>query len=455
MPAGSALLGDPPDGAARARQIVEGLGDGFLSLDAEWRITDCNSALERFLNLPRLALVGRTIWNITGVTRTTPFAVLARRVATTREAEEAEITFARRGDNRLLSVRVFPVAGGVGAVWRDITEIRAAGLALAESEARYRELADGTPAAAWLTRKDGTLEFINQAMAEALDRPREALLGDGWLDTVDPDEKPLLLKARLAAWSAHTNFDYEGRFRRLDGGVRMIQLHGRPRFDRSGAFNGFVGLAADVTDVRAAERQQALLIDELNHRVRNTLATVRSIVRLTLRDGGSASELEERLTARLLTLSTAHDVLTREHWDSADLADIARAAVAPVVEANRITFVGPAVRLAPNVVVALTMALHELATNALRHGALASPAGQVRLTWTAGDDWVDLEWRESGGEAVSPPELSGFGTRLLRRGLAGELGQGAELIFAPTGLICRIRAAKAPRPGNPPGAGLH
>jgi two-component sensor histidine kinase len=280
-------------------------------------------------------------------------------------------------------------------------------------------------------------------MADALDRPRESLLGDGWLAAVDPDEKPSLLKARLAAWSAHTNFDYEGRFRRSDGVMRMIQLHGRPRFDRSGGFNGFVGRAEDVTDARAAERRQTLLIEELNHRVRNTLATVQSIVRLTLRDGGSASDLEERLTDRLTALSKAHDVLTREHWESVDLADIARAAVAPLVEAHRISFAGPEVGMPPNVVVALTMALHELATNALKHGALATAAGQVRLSWTMADRWVDLEWRESGGETVSPPQLSGFGTRLLRRGLAGDLGQGAEFVFAPTGLICRIRATTA------------
>jgi PAS domain S-box-containing protein len=439
MPDGS-LRDEPPDRVERAREIVEGLGDGFLSLDADWRITDCNGALERFLNLPRLALLGRTIWSVTGVTRTTPFAVLARRVAATREAEEAEITFARRGDMRLLAVRVVPVARGVDALWRDITEIRAAGLALAESEGRYRELADGTPAAAWLTRKDGTLEFVNQAMADALGRPREALLGDGWLNAVDPGDKPALFKARLAAWSAHTNFDYEGRFRRTDGAPRIIQMHGRPRFDRSGAFNGFVGMAADVTDARAAERRQNLLIDELNHRVRNTLATVQALVRLTLREAAPTPELEARLTDRLMTLSTAHDVLVRQHGYSADLADIARAAVAPLVEAARISFTGPAVRLSPNVAVVLSMALHELATNALKHGALATPEGRVRMTWTAVDRAVDLEWRENGGAPVSPPEETGFGSQLLGRGLAGVLGQGAELVFAPTGLICRIRA---------------
>jgi PAS domain S-box-containing protein len=439
MPDGS-LRDDPPDRVERAREIVEGLGDGFLSLDADWRITDCNGALERILNLPRLALLGRTIWSITGVTRTAPFGVLARRVAATREAEEAEITFAKRGDMRLLAVRVVPVSRGVDALWRDITEIRAAGLELAESEARYRELADDTPAPAWLTRKDGMLEFINQAMADALGRPRETLLGDGWLDAVDPADRPSFVKARLAAWSAHTNFDHEGRFHGSDGRFRIIQMHGRPRFDRAGAFNGYVGMAADVTEARDAERRQNLLIDELNHRVRNTLATVQALVRLTLRQGGPAPELEARLTDRLMTLSTAHDVLMRRHGYSAELADIARSAVTPLVEAGRISFAGPTARLSPNVAVGLSMALHELATNALKHGALATPEGRVRMTWTAVDQGVDLEWRESGGELVSPPERTGFGSQLLRRGLAGMLGQGAELVFAPTGLICRIRA---------------
>jgi PAS domain S-box-containing protein len=431
---------DPPDGVDRARQIVEGLGDGFLSLDAEWRITDCNRVIERFLNRRRRSLLGREIWKISGVAIGSPFGVLARRVATTRAAEEAEVAYPRRRDRRLLTVRVFPLGAGIGAVWRDITEIRAAGLELAEREANYRELADGTPAAAFLSRADGTLAFLNQAMTDALGRPREALLGDGWMNAIDPDDRATALQARSEWRTTHSSFDYEGRFRRADGTLRIIQLHGRPRFDRSGAFNGHAGMATDVTDARAAERRQQLLIDELNHRVKNTLSTVLSLVRQTFGQDELAKDRIRRLTDRLMALSAAHDVLTQELWESADLAVIAPAAVQPHADGGRIAFVGPTARVAPHIALALSMALHELATNALKHGALATPSGRVQVTWTLADDTIELEWRERDGAAVSAPERAGFGSRLLGRALATDLGRAAELIFAPEGLICRIRA---------------
>ncbi len=439
------MRADPPkvgalDSPEHARQIVEGLGDGFLSLDADWRITDCNRVIEVYLNRRRRSLLGREVWTISGVAQNSPFAVLARRVATTRVAEEAEVVLSRRRNRRLLTVRVFPLGTGIGATWRDITEIRAAGLRLAESEARYRELADGIPAAAWLSRADGSLEFINQAMTDAFGRPREALLGEGWMDAIDPEDRPSLLNARREARATHGQFNYEGRFRRADGGLLILQLHGLPRFDRIGAFNGHAGTATDVTEARAAARRQELLINELNHRVKNTLAIVQSLIHLTLREENVAKATEERLLDRLLALAAAHDVLTKENWDSAELAELAEAAVKPFTDAQRIVFAGPKARIAPNVVVTLTMALHELATNALKHGALSAPAGRVQLSWTVTDHTVDLEWRESGGPAVSAPGRAGFGSRLLRRGLAGELGKAAELIFAPEGLICRIWA---------------
>ena len=135
---------------------------------------------------------------------------------------------------------------------------------MAESEARYRELADGTPAAAWLTGADGHLEFINQAMADALGRPREALLGEGWMASIDPADRDRLMQERVRARSTHGPFHFEGRFRRPDGALRIGELYGRPRFDSAGAFLGHAGMAADVTEARAVERRQHRLINELN-----------------------------------------------------------------------------------------------------------------------------------------------------------------------------------------------
>jgi PAS domain S-box-containing protein len=428
------------EAADRAHQIVEGLSEGFLGLDADWRITDCNQAIARFLNHAREDLLGQKLWEITKAPMDSPLGILAQRVAATRAATQAEVSYAAQGEERLLHLQVFPLGSGIGAILRDITEVRAAELQLAESEAKYRELADGTPAAAWLTKPNGELEFINQAMADVLGRSREALLVDGWMKVIDPDDRPSLLQARAEAWATHSPLHYEGRFRHADGTLRIIQLYGRPQFDSLGAFRGYVGMATDVTDFRAAELTQKLLIDELNHRVKNTLATVQSLVRLTLRTGKPAKEMENLLTERLHALSAAHDVLSRESWHGAELAEIAWAAVKPFAEARRITITGPTVRLAPNIAVALSMALNELATNALKYGALSKPRGQVQLSWTRNEETVALNWRERGGPAVTAPDRKGFGARLLGSGLAGEFGEAAELAYAPDGLICRMRA---------------
>jgi two-component sensor histidine kinase len=204
-------------------------------------------------------------------------------------------------------------------------------------------------------------------------------------------------------------------------------------------------MATDVTDARAAERQHRLLISELNHRVKNTLATVQALVSQTLAEAGVAGDVKDLVLGRLLALSAAHNVLNRERWNGAELADVAEAVAKPYTDEHRITLAGPKAWLEPGDVVTLAMALHELAVNAVKYGALSTPAGKVRLTWTGAENGVELKWRESGGPTVRPPQRLGFGSRLLRR-LKGELN------FAPKGLICRLSlpARRGSRPALSP-----
>jgi PAS domain S-box-containing protein len=435
---------EPAQSADRAREIVDGLGDGFLNVDADWRLTDCNGVAERFFRRPRQDMLGCELWRLVELSKESPLAGLGRRVLRRGRPEEAELAVKRARRSRLLSIRVFPLGGGLGLVWRDITALRAAERRLAESEARHRELAHGLPAAAWLSDASGKLEFINPAMVEALGRPAKELLGEGWMQAIDPDDRAALLATRAEARAAQTSFSYEGRFRRADGALRIIQLYGRPRFDGSGAFRGHIGIAEDLTEARAAELRQRTLINELNHRVKNALVTVQSFVHQTLRDHEVAKDVEVAVDERILALAAAHDVLTRENWEGADLAIIAADAIKPYRYDGRIVLSGPSLQVSPNVALALAMALHELATNAVKHGALSSPEGSVRLDWFRSGAGVTLEWRESGGPPVTPPDRSGFGSRLLARVLAGELGCPAEISYAPSGLTCSIHAPLGP-----------
>jgi len=207
----------------------------------------------------------------------------------------------------------------------------------------------------------------------------------------------------------------------------------------------WAALARARVERQASERQR-LLINELNHRVKNTLATIQSLVHQTLRDGVVTAEARERLTERLLALSTAHNVLTRENWKSADLGEIAREALRPYDDPPgvHIDISGPPARLAPNVALALSMALHELATNAVKYGALSSPNGRVAVAWAPvpTSAAMALDWRETGGPPVTPPTSKGFGSRLLSS-LTGELGAPADVCYAPDGVTCRLRAPVA------------
>jgi PAS domain S-box-containing protein len=338
---------------------------------------------------------------------------------------------------------------GMLGVLMDITEakiedaqIRADRARLAESEARFRDMADSAPSPVWVTDARGGLEFANRAFRELAGRPLSELTGDAWIQLMHPDDRPRVAQTRLESRGSHELNSWEARFRIADE-WRWLRTASRARFDEAGEFQGYVGLAMDVTEARLGEERQRLLINELNHRVKNTLATIQSLARQTLREGVSMIDARERLTERLLALSTAHNVLTRENWESADVADIAREAVRPYDDppGARITITGPRARLAPNVALAISMALHELATNAQKYGALSAGGGRVSLGWTLNParDAIDLEWREAGGPRVSPPTSTGFGSRLLS-GLTGELGAPAAFDYAPAGLVCCLRA---------------
>ncbi|WP_425284011.1 sensor histidine kinase [Methylobacterium phyllostachyos] len=203
-----------------------------------------------------------------------------------------------------------------------------------------------------------------------------------------------------------------------------------------------LGMAADELARRGEAHR--LLIDELNHRVKNTLATVQSMATQSLKNlSGGAVAGRDAFEARLLALSRAHDILTRECWASADLRGMADQAVRPFLgepgpgRAPRITLDGPDLRLPPEGALALTMILHELCTNAVKHGALSVPGGRAALAWTLesgpGGRTLRLTWRERGGPPVAPPSRTGFGTRLLERGFAGR--NTASLTYAAEGIV--------------------
>lgn len=206
--------------------------------------------------------------------------------------------------------------------------------------------------------------------------------------------------------------------------------------------------SVDVTERREAEQRaeqhRRLLLDELNHRVKNTLATVQSIARQTLRMAETPADFIAGFSARLMALARAHDLLTRREWQAVSLGDLVRRTVAPY-GTSRIAISGEAFDLPPNTAVVLNMVLHELATNAAKYGALSKDEGALDIAWTidrtlGAEPRLTVEWTERGGPTVGPrPARVGFGTRLIERSLAAELGGAATLDFNPEGLRCSMQ----------------
>jgi len=200
----------------------------------------------------------------------------------------------------------------------------------------------------------------------------------------------------------------------------------------------------DITERKSADARQRLLVNELNHRVKNSLATVQAIAAQSLRGPDVSAEARERFTARLMALARANNVLVAETWAGASLASVAAEMAGPHGDGERFTIAGPEVHLAPALATAMALGLHELATNAAKYGALSTPGGQVALIWTVEGEGADrrfsMTWRESGGPPVGAPGPAGFGTRLIRRGLARELQAQVELAYPPDGLVFRLTA---------------
>ena len=198
----------------------------------------------------------------------------------------------------------------------------------------------------------------------------------------------------------------------------------------------------DITDRRRAEAQRDLLIEELEHRIKNTLAMVQSIADQTFRNSGLDPSVKAVFAARLVSLSNVHAVLTRRSWDSADLHEIIATAVGPhrTPENDRFEMRGPILRLEPRAAVALSMAVHELCTNAAKYGALSTERGRVEIAWSVDQEQFRWVWHEQGGPDVAAPGQTGFGSRLIERLLADQLSGQVRMNYERTGLVCSIDA---------------
>jgi PAS domain S-box-containing protein len=270
-------------------------------------------------------------------------------------------------------------------------------------------------------------------------------------DATHPDDLPIssaLLKRAIDP-ELRDRSSYEYRVLLPDGSSRWVLAFGEAVFEGPPGQERavrYAGTIQDISERKASERHQELLIAELNHRVKNTLAIVQALAFQTLRRGEVPDSVGESFAGRLQALAAAHDILVKEGWESASIEEVASAVLDPHDGGEgRISVEGKPIRLPPQMTVTLAMTLHELATNAVKHGALSNGHGRVRLSWEKpeAEPRIRLSWVEEMGPPVREPERQGFGTRMIRRAFGAEANGTVALDFSPTGLRCEIEARLA------------
>ena len=338
-------------------------------------------------------------------------------------------------------------------VWREISRARAQS-ALRDSEERYRRIFEQANDLIITADLDQLITDCNPAAADAMEMSREEIIGRPIGDFLTPagaDQARQMLSHKLErGGTTQHELDVIAR----SGRILNWEINSTLTLDPSGRPVGLHAIARDVTERRRAEERQRLLVNELNHRVKNTLALVQGLALQSFKDGRDVPDARDAFEQRLAALAAAHDLLTRESWEGATLDELVREALGLYNgHEARIEWNGPAVRLNPKAAVSLVMAFHELCTNASKYGALSVPGGRVSVSWdVAGSDRLAIEWRECGGPPVAEPARRGFGFRMIERALAADLAGRARLDFEPDGLVCRIDASlsdAAPRPAQP------
>jgi len=391
----------------------------------------------------------------------TPMArsLLSDVLATGRSIRDAERIVERPdGTTIIVSVNIDPLRNArgelVGAVncFLDITERKRMDAALEQSRlhvleqeqrlaATYEHVAIGISEIA----PNGRMLRVNEAMCAITGYSREEMLS-GWLFRhTHPDDSDIDRAAFEEQVSGKLEFySVEKRLIRKDGRIIWIAVRSSPVRAADGQLLYVVRVVQDITERKAAEQRQKLLIDELNHRVKNTLATVQSLAAQTARGAVTPAIFRERFEGRLIALSKAHDQLTQHHWESADLRGLLSASFGPYLGTvpERVVLRGENVVLRPRIVLTLAMAMHELATNAAKYGALSAPSGRIEITWQTveadGRRQLRIDWVEQGGPPVVEPAQRSFGSKLIEGSIAAELGGSAKLHFAPAGLRCEI-----------------
>jgi two-component sensor histidine kinase len=270
-------------------------------------------------------------------------------------------------------------------------------------------------------------------------------LEKGWT-FVHPDDLPSLADLRSQVFQKQkSEFVAQFRIVRADNNeVRWLETRSLIAYGKDGQPLRLVGASIDVTELRANEDHKSMLIAELDHRVKNTLACVSAIAMQTREDCLSMDDFLEAFNGRIHSLATTHALLSRSRWHAVGLAELIRNELAPCMKKDNTTVEGPDIYLSVEAAQTIAMVFHELATNAAKYGALSNGNGRVSVCWEklatgSSFDGLKFEWQETGGPTVLPPGAYGYGTNVIRNLIPYELGGTVDYVFAPAGVRCTLQ----------------
>lgn len=423
--------------------MVETVSAPIFATDAEGRLTYCNEAAVALWGLR--PTIGETVftgaWKLFRRDGTeippdqSPLALALRE----RRAMPGQQVVAQRPDGSFVHYEAHPtpifeddgrLIGGVSVLVertnRDQDE---------ETAHRLAAIVESSNDAIIGMDPDGIVVNWNAAAHRLFQYSAEEIVGQSVTILLPEDRKDeevgILESIRRGERLEH----YETRRTCKDGEIIDISLTVSPIRGAGGRIVGASKIARDITERRRQEEARAILLGEMKHRIKNNLATIQAFATMTLR---SATEEDRRaFLSRLHALSDAHDLITLQHWDRASMRDVVSSAIRPFQGRGRIACNGPDVSVSADKVQLLALAFHELATNAVKYGALSNETGRIDITWVAEDGELTCSWQESGGPKVEAPTRKGFGSHLVSRLFGGDQGD-AQFRYAPSGLTCTL-----------------
>jgi PAS domain S-box-containing protein len=437
----------------RFATLIELLPIGVIELSSEHEVVLANREARRIFGASEI--IGRTaqsrageVFEADGSPRT-PDDLPGVRCIAERKPQPQQLLRLRRPDGTSVwtlcsATPLFDDDHVTGAlvVFHDIAERKLAEdraeQARALSEQIFHILADQSSDAIYRTDAEGHCIYINARGLELYGMTLEQVRGTGWVSALHPDDRE-----RVSQWWQHAVAHREGcrdvhcRFVDPRGRVTWVQGSANPIITADGTLHGYIGIDKDVTALHQAKQRESTMVEELNHRVKNAMATVIGLAAATARNSQTVAEFMATFTGRIQSMARLHEALARGNWVDLSLAQLIDNALGGAGVDVHVD--GPPVTISARVAMPLGQALFELHANAVRHGSLAQPNGRLAVHWVmASDDRVRLHWTETTGDPITKQPHLGVGLTLLRGLIEQEIGGTLELRFEPTGLRAQL-----------------